>query len=140
LIGVAPSGLITFCSHAYGGRASDKAIFLQSGLIEKFIPYKDAVMSDRWFLVEHELTMQGIKLIRPPFLGRSKQFSVGDGLLTAGIARARIHVERSIQTLKIFKIVKGQLPWSLVSRIDDIMTTVAGIVNLSKPILGKDKF
>lgn len=91
-------------------------------------------MSDKGFLVEHELTISGIKLIRPPFLGKEKQFSVANGLLTANIAQARVHVERSIQRLKVFKILKGPLPWNLVSSADDIMKTIAGIVNLSKPM------
>ena len=34
LIGVAPSGIITFLSTAYGGRASDKLITEQSGVLD----------------------------------------------------------------------------------------------------------
>lgn len=54
LIGVAPSGLITYVSRGFGGRSSDKAIFNLSGLMEKLDPHNDAIMVDKGFLIENE--------------------------------------------------------------------------------------
>lgn len=52
-VGVAPSGLITHISQAYGGRASDKLIVNKSGILNK-LDYQDAVMVDKGYKIEQE--------------------------------------------------------------------------------------
>ncbi|KAB0805095.1 hypothetical protein PPYR_02065 [Photinus pyralis] len=141
LIGVSPSGMLTYLSKAYGGRASDKSIFNKEGIIDLLIPGADAIMVDKGFLIEDECKKHFIQLIRPPFLGKSrKQFSKQEAEETASIARARIHVERLIQKLKLFAVLRNRLPWSLLPCIDDVLIIIGALVNLSKPILGNDKF
>lgn len=139
LIGVAPSGLITFVSKAYGGRASDKQIVLQSKLLDTLSP-NDGVMVDKGFLIDDECLQRKLKLIRPPFLHKKIRFSQEEARETATVAAARVHVERSIQRLKVFKILKGTLPFHMKPYLDCIIIIIAGIVNLSSPILGADKF
>lgn len=73
LIGVTPSGLISYLSKGYGGRTSDKAIFNNENLIEK-LEIGDSIMVDKGFLIEKECSENFIKLIRPPFLKKEKQF------------------------------------------------------------------
>lgn len=46
---VSPGGLLTMISKGYGGRASDKAIFEQSCVVEKLEPHIDAIMVDKDF-------------------------------------------------------------------------------------------
>ncbi|CAH1380842.1 unnamed protein product [Tenebrio molitor] len=41
---VSPGGLLTFTSKGFGGGASDKFIFAQSGVINKSGPYIDIIM------------------------------------------------------------------------------------------------
>ncbi|KAI4455551.1 thap domain protein [Holotrichia oblita] len=118
MIGVSPAGLITFISKAYGGRASDKAIFEQSDL------------TDAHF----------IKLIRPPFLKKKMQLSKEEAHENVDIARARVHIERVNQRIKVFEILTKPLPLSLVPKIDEIFTVICAVVNLSVPILSDDKF
>lgn len=139
LVGITPSGIISFLSTAYGGRASDKSIFNEERIIEKLEP-QDAVMVDKGFLIENECNENIITLIRPPFLRTSKQLSKTDAEKTALIARARVHVERAIQRMKIFNIINSQISWYLVAYINDIITIIAALVNLSAPILTDDKF
>ena len=67
LTGVTPAGDISFVSEAYGGRASDKAIFEQSQLINLLEP-GDAIMVDRGFLIDNICQLNGFKIVRPPFL------------------------------------------------------------------------
>ncbi|KAF2892070.1 hypothetical protein ILUMI_14103, partial [Ignelater luminosus] len=140
LIGIASSGLITFLSKGYGGRASDKAIFNAEHLIDQLDP-GDAIMVNKGILIEKECMEKFVKLIYPPFLKRNaKQFSKEDPQKTASIARARVHVKRAIQRLKIFKICQGKLLWTLLPYMDDIMIIIAGLTNLGPPILAQDKF
>lgn len=139
LLGVSPSGLITYVSEPYGGRASDKAITNQSDLYSKCDPF-DAIMADKGFLIEEECESNFIYLIRPPFLRKKSQFSRREAEITRSVASARVHVERSIQRLKIFKILKTKYPFRRINEIEDIMIIIAGLVNLSNPILGDNKF
>lgn len=140
LIGVAPSGLITYVSRGFGGRASDKAIFNLSDLMERLDPHIDAIMADKGFLIEKECFEYGVPLIMPPFLRKKKQFSQAEAELTVSIAAARVHVERTIQRVKIFAILCNALDTFLVPYIDEIATVICAIVNLSSPILGCDKY
>lgn len=141
LIGALPSGMIAFLSKVYGGRASDKEIFNQSSIMEKLIPTADALMVDKGFLIERECLENRIALIRPPFLGKNTQLSESDSLLNVNIAAARVHVERSIQRVKMFKILDGgKIKYNMLPYMDEITTVICGIVNLSRPILSADKF
>ncbi|KAF2903907.1 hypothetical protein ILUMI_02268 [Ignelater luminosus] len=138
---VSPSGMMTYLSKAYGGRASDKAIFNKEKIIELLIPGHDAIMVDKGFLIDDECKRNYIKLYRPLFLGRGKsQFSKEEAVETAEIARARVHVERRIQRLKNFTLLKNRYSWTLLPLIDDIFVTVSALVNLYEPILSSDKF
>ncbi|XP_067123192.1 uncharacterized protein [Centruroides vittatus] len=72
LVGIAPSGLITYLSKAYGGRASDKAIFEESNLLNLLDPYADQVMTDKGFHIEDACSARAIGLVRPPVCKKAK--------------------------------------------------------------------
>lgn len=136
LTAVSPGGLITFISEAYPGRSSDKAIFEQSKLIDKF-DSNDSIMVDKGFLIDDICLQNNIQLIRPPFLQDKKQFSKNEALLNSKIAKARVHIERSNQRIKIFKILSSKLSSYLVGKVNKIFFIICTIVNLSSPILKK---
>lgn len=140
MTGVSPDGQITFISKPYGGRASDKLIFEKSKLIERLEPNKDEVMVDRGFLIDAICASHGIKLVRPPFLKNKIQFTKDEAEQTRDIAKARVHVERANQRIKIFKIFASKLDWSLVPVVQDAFTVVCALVNLSSPILADKRF
>lgn len=140
LIGVAPSGMIIYLSKAYGGRASDTAITIQENVLQYCDP-GDGVMVDKGFYIDQACSEAFLQLIRPPFLKRTaKQFTREEALRTRDIARARVHVERSIQRIKQFRVLRNVIPWRLLPQIDRIMTVVAALTNLSQPILALDKY
>lgn len=97
-------------------------------------------MVDKGFLVEEQCGNFGIQLIRPPFLRKKQQLSKEESIKNVHIARARIHIERSNQRLKIFKILSNTVPWNLVPKIEEIFTVICAIVNLSQPILSRERF
>lgn len=139
LIGVSPAGLITFCSKAYSGKASDKYIFNQENLINSLNAHIDEVMVDKGFTIENELSNKGIKLHIPPFM-RNGKLTPSEAAVNEAIAKARIHVERVIQRLKIFSVLQDTIDSNIAGNIDDIMIIICGIVNLTRPILRDDKF
>ncbi|XP_058806331.1 uncharacterized protein LOC131672851 [Phymastichus coffea] len=129
IICITPSGLISYVSSCNGGRSSDKQIFNES----------DIVQVDKGFLIEAECALAGVKLIRLPFC-KNKKLTRDESHETATIVAARVHVERTIQRIKQFKLLKGIIPHYLVKSLDYILITVCGLVNLSPPILGEDTF
>ena len=66
MVVIPPDGLITFISDVYGGKASDKHIFVESNILEK-CDIGDGVMADKGFLIEEECSRAGVKLFRPLF-------------------------------------------------------------------------
>lgn len=140
MTGVSQGGLITFISKPYGGRASDKAIFNESNVISLLDTNRDAIMVDKGFLIDDSCQIYRIKLIRPPFLKQKRQLSAEESILNAKIASARVHIERSNQRLKIFKILSGKLNWALVTLIEDIFIIICAITNVSSPILADSRF
>ena len=134
LVGISPTGAVTFLSSGWGGRASDKEITLRSGFLDK-VTYGDCVLADRGFLVEEELATRGAVLRIPAFTRGRTQMSVRDVDVSRQIAHVRIHVERVIGRLKKFHILSSIIPISQVDLIDDMMVTIAGIVNLNPSVV-----
>lgn len=103
LVGVAPNGVIIFCSDLYVGNTSDKKITQHCGVLN-LLKEGDLVLADKGFLIG-DILPPGVLLNTPPFLLQS-QFTVEEAQLTETIAKARIHVERAIRRVKIFKILQ----------------------------------
>ena len=100
LIGIAPSGAITFISELYAGSISDREIVEISGILDLPFNEGDDEMADKGFTIEDLLPL-GLSLNIPPFLGQSQQMSVEDVDKTQVIASLRIHEERAISRIKI---------------------------------------
>ncbi|XP_064473198.1 uncharacterized protein LOC135387913 [Ornithodoros turicata] len=139
LVSETPGGLISYVSQAYGGKASDTYITRESKILEKCLPHIDKVMVDKGFLIDDLCEQHGIELVRPPFLRKQQQLSRRDAENNASIASARVHVERAIQRIKRYKILQQRYPLELLPWLDDIVTIIAGLVNISKPLFASDK-
>ena len=129
LVGITPYGLISFLSVCWGGRASDKEITQRSGFFEK-LEAGDLVMADRGFLIEEDLAVHGASLVMPPFTRGKKQLSQHEVESARQISRVRIHVERAIERIKRFRILKNSLPISLLQHVDNMLTVCAALTNL----------
>ena len=98
----------------------------------------DEVMADRGFTIGEDLLLRHCKLHIPPGKRGQEQFTKAEVHKTKKIANLRIYVEQAIRRLKTFRLIKNELPISLLSNIDDIVLVCAAICNLYKP-LGKVK-
>ena len=103
LIGIAPSGAITFLSQLYTGSISDGEIVERSGILDLPFSEGDDIMADKGFAIEDLLPL-GVSLNITPFLGQAQQMSREDVVKTQVIAALRIHVERAINKIKNFHI------------------------------------
>ena len=65
LVGITPTGFISFLSSCYGGRASVKIITRDSGFYD-LLERDDEVMAGRGFQIQQNLLLHFCKLVVPP--------------------------------------------------------------------------
>ncbi|XP_066590513.1 uncharacterized protein [Prorops nasuta] len=136
LIGITPSGFISFKSKVCGGRKSDSQITIESGLIDQ-LEHGDTVLADKGFPEFQSMIDNSGKtcfIIIPPFLQQNKGFAKQETDLTYNIAKVRIHVERIMQRLRTYRIL-DKIPQHLFTNIDDILHMCCVLVNLQPPII-----
>ena len=134
LVGIAPSGAITFISQLYTGSISDREIVLRSGLLSQSFDDGDSVMADKGFQIQDILPL-GVSLNIPPFLGSNPQMSAEDVIRTQQIASLRIHVERAINKIKNFRIWNGVVPLSLLGVVNQMWSVCAFLCNTQDPLI-----
>ena len=121
-------------SEAWGGRTSDKKITESSNCLHLLKP-GEILMADRGFLIEDEVKKRGAQLVIPSFLTANRaQLTAKMVTQTRRIARARIHVERAIQRIKLFKILKF-FPLSLLHVSEEIFKVCAYLTNFQCPTI-----
>ena len=101
LVGISPSGVITFISQLYTGSISDREIVERSGILDLPFNEGDSVMADKGFTISDILPL-GESLNIPPFLGTAAQMQAKEVIRAQEIARLRIHVERQLIKFKVF--------------------------------------
>ena len=113
LIGISLSGSVTFISQLFDGSISDQEIVARSGFLEPSLwNDHDSVMADRGFTIENELKQLNVTLNIPCFLAGRDQLTAAEVKEIQSIASVRIHVERAIQRVKKFKILRNELTLS----------------------------
>ncbi|XP_070557948.1 uncharacterized protein [Ptychodera flava] len=134
LIGIVPGGGISYISKAWGGRASDKVITRQCGLLED-LDSGDGVMADRGFDIAADLTPLGVKLYMPAFKGSHRdQLTANEVVSTKRLAEVRIHVERAIGRLKQFHILDDVVPVTMKDTAEQIVTVCGYLTNFMPPL------
>lgn len=138
LFGISPSGAFIFVSKLYGGNISDKHITKVSGFLDHLSPGDD-VMADRGFTIEDLLAPKQATLNRPPFTrkctyGKGKRLNDNEIKKTKKIAKHRIHVERAIQRVKLFRLISEGIPSSLTPVIDACVGVASSLCNLQPPL------
>ncbi|KAM7296421.1 uncharacterized protein ISCGN_021579 [Ixodes scapularis] len=136
LVAIAPHGSVMFVSKVYGGRASDKHIVRDSGIISYF-QHGDQVMADRGFSLDPEMEAKGVVLNVPAFTRGKLQLSEREVTETRRIASVRIHVERAINRIKSYRILKQALPIQHRKVANEIVYVCAGLCNLKGPLIKK---
>ncbi len=134
LIGIAPSGAITFISQLYTGSISDREIVIRSGFLDQAFVDGDIIMAHKGFTIEDILPL-GTTLNIPPFLGQNAQMSAKDVIHTQQIASVRIHVERAINRIKNYKIWSGVVPLSSFGLVNQMWSICAFLCNVQDKLI-----
>ena len=105
LVGITPTGVVSFIPPLWTGSISDKEIVRQSGLLD-LLEEGDAVMADKDFVIRDLLTFKKVHLVLPAYC-RGPRLSARGTTHTYRVASLRTHVERNILKLKQFRILSG---------------------------------
>ena len=143
LIGITPCGTISYLSHCWGGRVSDKNITQESSFLSLLEP-GDTVLADRGFTLSEDIAIHGASLEIPAFTRGKQQLSQEDAEKSKQLSKVRIHVERVIGLLKNrYTILKGTLSIKLikhkedtkVANIDKLLTVCSALTNLGESVV-----
>lgn len=137
LLAIAPSGVPVFISDLYTGSISDKDITKQSGILE-LLEKGDDCMADKGFNIKDLLDPIEVTLNIPPFLSDKGQFDEEEVENTQSVASVRIHVERAISRIKMYKIITNVVPLSLAGVLNQIWTVCCMLLLFQSPIIDQD--
>ncbi|XP_065675862.1 uncharacterized protein LOC136092071 [Hydra vulgaris] len=130
LLGISPSGAIIFVNQLYPGSVSDKEIVRRSRFLNKNLWDKDdSVIADRGFTIEEKLANTNVSLNIPSFLEGRNQFTLAEVKESQTIASVRIHIERAIQRIKRYKIIRNEISLSLHGSVNQIWTIICLLTN-----------
>ncbi len=116
LLGIAPQGVVSYASDAWGGRTSDKYLTEHCGILNQLLP-GDVVLADRGFDISDSVGMMQARLNIPAFTKGKDQLSALEIEETRSIANVRIHVERVIGAVRQrYSILRGILPIDFISK------------------------
>ena len=130
LLGITPTGVVSFIPPLWTGSISHKEIVKLSGLLN-LLEAGDAVMNDKGFLIRDLLALKKVHLVTPAYC-RGPRLSVKWTTHTRRVASLRTHVERNILKLKQFRTLFGVIPLLLKPMLDRIVYVCAALTNLRK--------
>lgn len=146
LIAISPLGFISYISKGWGGRASDKHITENCGILDKILP-GDVILADRGFDVSGSLGLRGAEVAIPAFTRGKKQLSMLEVETTRNLAAVRIHVERAIGVARQkYTMLQSTIPISLLqddvttglTTLDKVVRVACGLTNLSASLIPTD--
>ena len=134
LVGITPSGAISFVSEAYEGSISDRKLVEECGLLQKLEP-GDEIMADKGFTIQDLVVPLGVRLNVPQFLKSNNHMPASDVFTTKKIARLRVHVERAIGHVKDYGILQGSLPASMWDSYSHMIYVCCMLTNFGPPLV-----
>ena len=132
LIGITPSGAVSFISDLYGGSISDKKIVVKSGFLKLLEP-GDSIMADRGFTLD-DILPPGVQLNIPPMMNETGQLTENERMTTRRIASVRIHVERAIERIKNYQILH-RMENNMHNSANQIFFVCAMLTNFLPPLV-----
>ncbi len=139
LIGIAPSGAITFVGQLFDGSISDREIVQRSGILNSALwDEGDSLMADRGFTIADDLKPFKVNLNIPAFLGGRDQLSKEEVIESQTIASVCIHVERAIQRVKKFRLIRNEILLVLHGSVNQIWTVCCLLCNFMPPLIQTD--
>ena len=132
MIATLPNGFAAVVSGAAEGSMSDREITKRCGFLD-YLEEGDKVLADRGFTIEDLVLEKKAKLAIPPFLRGRKKFTYKELMQSRLITKARIHVERFNQRLKLYKFISDvPVEHHKLELFDDALYVCSMLVNFSQ--------
>lgn len=133
LVACTPAGTVAFVSKTTEANMSDEELARMSGFGD-LLEREDVLLGRRGFDIQELLLDKGAYLVTPSFLSSNTQLPEVDNRREKQVASARIHVERVMDRMKEFDIMKCELPADMLDVLDHVVVVVAALVNLQPPL------
>ena len=92
-------------------------------------------MADRGFQIEENLLLWFCNLQVPPRAQTNSQMTKKQVQKTREIANLRIRVERAINRMKNYRILKGTLLITMMQHVDEIVLVSAALCNIKNVLI-----
>ena len=134
LVGVSPSGTITFISELYDGSTPGVEIVKKCGILNKELWKKDDdLMAGRGFTIKK--TVWAFRCSSQHVFLLSKERSAFRERSNGKSYAVRTHVERAIQRIKYFRQIRTEIPLTMHEYINQIWTVSSLICNFMPPLI-----
>ena len=135
LVGIRPTGFyfVSFFFF-YGGRTRGKFITKDSRfyyLLER----DDEVIADSICQIQENLPLHFFRLVVPPGARVKSQMTKSEVKKAKEVPNLQIHVERGINRIKIFRVLKVTIPVTMIQHVYDIILTGATLCNLRPKLI-----
>ena len=91
------------------------------------------------FQIEEDLLRHSFNLPGPPGARTKSQMTKREVQKTKEIANLRIHIERAINRIKNYLILKGTLPITMMQHVDEIVFAYAALCNIKNVLIQTKK-
>ena len=132
LVGLSPVGFPKFVSDAFPGSISDDDITAQSGILS-FARRNKRWLADKGWQCDGDKF--GLIIETPDFLEGKSQFSEAENITNRKISRVRIHVERLIRRIKVYRILKSTIPLRYANIASKIFKVCALLTAFLPPLI-----
>lgn len=127
---LSPAGKIVFTSAAFPGRITDYDLVRLSGFLD-LVEERDCFAADKGVTIQSLLLPLGAKIIMPPRkLEGQDQFSADAVHEGQGQAKVRVHIERAIRKVKVFKYISRRQPLHTLRYFSKCVWFIVFLVNL----------
>ena len=129
--------LPVFASDVCPGCKSDEEILCDCGILS-LAKAGDRWLADKGFIVQHILDDNGVRMETPVKLKGKKQFSVEEDILNRKNSQVRVHVERAIRRVNVFRILRGKIPLRYTHLLSKIWKVCCWITAFLLPLIKED--
>ena len=134
LIAISPLLLPVFVSEIFPGSKSDEDILRDSGILS--LPQEgDRWLADKGYIVQHILDNYGVIVETPEKLSGKEQFTPEQDIHNRKNSQVRVQVERAIRRVKVFRILKGNLPIRYVHHISKLWKVCGWLTAFLPPLV-----
>jgi hypothetical protein len=134
LLVMLPSGYLAEVSLPFPGRVSDDDIAVTCDFV-KLCETGDLILSDKGFRFPERLDTlkSNVQVVTPNFLRKNEQMDEQEIRRSREIASARVHVERSVHSLKRFHILMN-IHHNFRRRLHEMLDLCGFLTNLQPPL------